>query len=119
MGGEGKLDGSVLLDGGIFYLSEKGGMLFHPSDPGIYEGHFLFLPRSRPYDLALGMVRACVLEAAHRMLWGRVPVANRAARLFTRRLGFESLGVRAAPFPAEIFVWARRQSLLSATSSEE
>lgn len=108
MAGDDVLDGRPLLDGGLFYLSDLGGMLFHPSDPGIYEGHYLFTARGAPvYEMALGMVHACVLEAAHRMLWGRVPVANRAARIFTRRLGFTSLGIRQRPFPAEIFVWKR------------
>lgn len=105
MGGEGILDGSPLLENGFLLLSDTGGMLFHGAD-GIMEGHYLF---TRPsYDLALGMVHACMLEAARRCLWGRVPVQNRAAALFTRRLGFEYLGVRAAPFPAHIFAKGRR-----------
>lgn len=102
MGGEGVLDGAPLLD--IFYLSDTGGMLFHGSE-GIYEGHYLFTAPA-PYELALGMVRACMLEEAE-LVWGRVPVGNRAARIFTRRIGFTSLGIRAAPFQAEIFYRGR------------
>lgn len=115
MGGEGELDGSGLL--GVFYLSDHGGMLFHESDPGLWEGHWLFTSPA-PYGMALAMVEKFVLEVKPKMLWGRVPVANRAARLFTRRIGFESLGLRAAPFQAEIFVWGR-VSLSSGTSSAE
>lgn len=115
MGGEGVLDGTPLL--GIFYLSDGGGMLFHESDPGLWEGHYLFTDPS--HDLALGMVRAFVLEAQPRLLWGRVPVGNRAARLFTRKLGFKSLGLRAAPFQAEIFVWGRVPCRSSAISLVE
>lgn len=117
MGGEGELDGKLLLDIGIFYLSDDGGMLFHESDPGLWEGHYLFTRRA-PYNLALGMVCAFVLEAQPRLLWGRVPVANRAARLFTRKIGLTSLGIRQRPFPAEIFVWGRLPCRLSGTSSE-
>jgi hypothetical protein len=112
MGGEGELDGTPLL--GIFYLSDHGGMLFHESDPGLWEGHYLFTARA-PYDLALGMVRAFMLEARPRMLWGRVPVANRAARLFSRKIGLTSLGIRQRPFPAEIFAWKRALCPSSAT----
>jgi hypothetical protein len=98
MGGQGILDGTPLLD--IFYLSAAGGMLFHGSG-GVYEGHYLFTAPA-PCELALGMVHACMLEGAE-LIWGRVPVGNRAARIFTRKIGFNSLGLRERPFPAEWF----------------
>lgn len=118
MGGAGILDGAPLLQSGFMYLCEHGGALFHGED-GLVEGHYLFLPSLRGAEamkMALGMINACVLEPSHRMLWGRVPVQNRAARLFTRKLGFVSLGIRDAPLPSEIFVWKRAPWALSATS---
>ncbi len=114
MGGEGELDGAPLLH--AFYLSDHGGMLFHESDPGLWEGHYLFTAPA-PYKLALGMVHAFVLDKAPKLLWGRVPVANRPARMFTRKLGFTSLGIRERPFPAEIFAWGRVPCLSSEISS--
>lgn len=108
MGGEGVLDGAPLMErGGFLYLSGDEGMFFHRSAPGIFEGHFLFLQRGQ-YGTALAMVEQVMVEAAHRCLWGRVPVQNRAAALFTRRLGFDCLGVRAAPFEAHIFARGQR-----------
>lgn len=108
--GSDRLDGADLLaEGALFYLSEYGGALFHGQD-GIVEGHYLFLPEGRGVvarNLALGMIDACVLQPGHRLLWGRVDVAHRAARLFTRQLGFVSLGIRDAPLPSEVFVWGR------------
>jgi hypothetical protein len=114
MGGEGDLDGAPLM--GVLYLSDQGGMLFHESDPGLWEGHWLFHARA-PYGTALAMVRKFVLSEKPKLLWGRVPVANRAARLFTRKLGFTSLGIRERPFPAEIFVWGRTSCRSSAIFS--
>ncbi len=107
LGTDGKswIDGAPLM--GLFYLSDQGGMTFHESEPGLWEGHYLFTERGC-FDLALGMVHACVLEARPKMIWGRVPVQNKAGRMFTRKLGFTSLGICERPFPAEIFVWQRR-----------
>lgn len=108
MGGkDGPLDGSPLMERGFLYLSDKGGLFVHECDAGIWEGHWLFTERGC-YGTALAMVEQCVLSVAHRCLWGRVGVQNRAAALFTRRLGFEHLGVRAAPFPAHIFAMGQK-----------
>ncbi len=104
MGGEGYLDGTPLM--GAFYTSEHGGMLFHESEPGLWEGHWLFLAPN-PKKLALGILAQFMLDEQPKLLWGRVPVGNRAARLFTRSMGFTSLGLRECPFLAEIFVWGQ------------
>lgn len=109
MGAEGYLDGAPLLENGFMYLSDHGGMLFH-GDDGILEGHYLFTERGC-YGTALAMVEQCVLEIGFRALWGRIGLINRAARLFTRRLGFTSLGIRQRPFPAELFIWKRALEL--------
>lgn len=113
MGGEGELDGTPLL--GVFYTSDQGGMLFHESDPGLWEGHWLFTARA-PYGMALAMVKQFVYEMDPKLLWGSIGIGNRAARLFTRRLGFTSLGVRKRlGHEQEFFVWERGLSVSLAT----
>lgn len=83
-----------MLDGGAFYVSEGGGVLFHPW-ADTWEGHYLLLDRGKAArDLALGILARFMLDVRPKLLWGRVAVSNRPARLFTRRLGFTSLGVR-------------------------
>lgn len=107
MGADGYLDGSPLLADGFLYLCDHGGMLFHGTGRAL-ECHYLFLASLRGGEaqkMALGMVHACVLENPSRILWGRVSLENRAARLFSRKLGFVSLSICDAPLPVEIFVW--------------
>jgi hypothetical protein len=107
--GDDRLDGTELLESGaVFYLSDVGGSIFHQTAPGVWEGHYLFLPEGRgklARDLALGMIEAFMLEAGRPSLWGRILVGNRPARLFTRSLGFVSAGISGAPLPSEIFIW--------------
>lgn len=107
VGGEGYADGQAILDAGaMFYLSDQGGAIFHEGEPGIWEGHCLFHGRA-PYKLALGMIRALIYAVNPKLLWGAVRTENRAARLFTRKLGFTSLGFRERlGHQHEIFVWS-------------
>lgn len=107
MGGDGEswIDGEPMME--VFYLSDQGGMLFNEAEGELWEGHLLFHAPA-PYGTALAMVENFVLSEKPKLLWGRIPVGNRPARLFTRKIGFTPLGIRECPFAAEIFVWGKR-----------
>lgn len=96
MGGDGWLD-AELLPPHIYLGDERGGMLFIENATGIYEVHYLFTAEIRGGEalkIASGMILALMLDHDAKMIWGSVPIGNRPARIFTRKLGFTSLGIR-------------------------
>jgi hypothetical protein len=82
-----------LSHGGVCLIEGQGGAFFFPAGPGCYEVHVAFSQRGKE-----------VIELSHRMLdymkrsrgaqrfVACIPLENRKARMFTRLMGWRSLG---------------------------
>lgn len=82
----------VLTDGHNFGLFEA------QEEPGVFVGHTVFSSRGREaIEVGRAMVRALGLYGA-RTIKGQTPVDRRAARWFTRQLGFRSDGFESTPY---------------------
>lgn len=71
----------------------------------VFEGHTLFVSRGRAaIEIGRLMVNAAFEIYGARAVWGMTPLERRAARWFTRQLGFRSLGtVETVRGPCELF----------------
>lgn len=90
----------VLKEGGSFGV-------FEYNLPGVYTGHYMFKEHRGKDAIRLSndMLEAVKTEYGAKLIRGIIEVENRASRLLTRKLGFESYGVvdtRAGP--CEIFM---------------
>lgn len=78
-------------------VSEHGMFFLEPITPSVLEAHMAFSPEGRGWE-ALHAARAGLRHAFEKMgalvVFGRIPVEDRAARLFTRMIGLKSDGVR-------------------------
>jgi hypothetical protein len=90
------LERNLADDRHVALIDGVAGAVFEWSAPCVYEGHFLFLPPVRG-RLAIERGKAMIAEMmgrySARMVWGRVLLANRAARWMARQIGLRSLGV--------------------------
>lgn len=80
----------------ITLLSPNGGFFLERITPSVLEAHMFFKKEGRGKEAlhsAQQGLRYCfdVLDAA--VVFGRIPAADRAARLFTRMIGFRSDGL--------------------------
>lgn len=85
--------------------------LFECTGEGVFEGHTLFASRGRE-AIETGRTMLCAMVDMHgaRAIWGRTPVQRRAARWFSRKLGFRSLGiVETVRGPCELFYLGAEQ----------
>jgi len=78
-------------------VSEHGGFFLEPITSSILEAHMFYKREGRGSE-ALHAARAGLGYAFDMLgasvVFGRIPVADRAARLFTRMIGFRSDGIR-------------------------
>lgn len=85
----------------VFFVCGKGGALAMWRGPGIFEVHVFFGRRDPRWKRrGLDIVEAArtmleILRKDHgaKLFWTSVPVANRTAKLFARRIGFKSEGL--------------------------
>lgn len=78
-------------------IDDHGGFFLEPITPSVFEAHMFFEPESRgKYAISSAKsglkIAFDVMSAA--VVFGRIPVEDRAARLLTRLIGFISSGVR-------------------------
>jgi hypothetical protein len=125
--------GFVALDLSPFFrsrwnvaLGDGDGMaLFGWMRPGVYEGHFLFVP-GRGGNLARGrgFLRTMFTDYAASTIVGHTPVDNLPARALTRALGFTPQGASVSPsgrscvtYILERNQWANLSAVSSAASA--
>lgn len=71
-------------------------MMFEGEDDGVFRGHWLLRDRGKQAFIVAGdLVRIFFESTGARLLYGWIPVENRASRWFTRQMGFQSRGVHA------------------------
>lgn len=111
VGGDGYLDPTALIADrrNICLFSHGGGAIFAWRGPGIFEGHCFFRVRGREaLDIGASIIEALFRDHGATMIWGPVPLSNRPARWYSRKLGFRSLGRTDTPEgPRELFVMER------------
>lgn len=82
----------VLTDGsniGIFEAQEE---------PGVFHGHTIFQERGRDAIVAGRKILKCLaMVYGAKRVKGETPLEKRAARWFTRKLGFQSEGIKSTP----------------------
>ncbi len=119
------LDFSGFFDrpGNIALGGDDGVALFGNRGRGEFEGHYLFSPRLRgkpALDAAKAMLGYMFTTVGARVIVGETPADNRAARLFSRALGFTRRGttIDASGRPCVVYEMDReRWATLSAVSS--
>lgn len=84
----------------------EGGAVFAWRGPGIYEVHVFFEQRGREVlTLSHAMLAKMREEYGARLFWAMVPDASRKVKMFTRLMGWKSLGPINPPHgPCELFV---------------
>lgn len=90
-------DAGPCMERVVTLLSDNGGFFLEPITSSVFEAHMFFHPEGRGRE-ALYAAREG-LEYAFSVLgalvvFGRIPVTDRPARLFTRMIGFKSEGIR-------------------------
>lgn len=78
-------------------LSEHGFFFLEPITASVLEAHMAFSPEGRGKEAlhaARAGLRYCFTALNALVVFGRIPVENTAARLFTRMIGFRSDGIR-------------------------
>jgi hypothetical protein len=90
-------DASELMGRVTTILSDHGGFFLEPITSHVLEAHMFYQPEGRGRECRdaarAGLDYAFrVMDAA--IVFGRIPVEDRAARLFTRIIGFQSDGIR-------------------------
>ena len=102
------LDVEPLMDGNnIFIMADGGGFAFIYMEPGVYEGHYYFLPEFRG-KYAITAAKECLNWLAKReiTLIGRTPLKNKSARLFNKLIGMKRVGISD---DVEIWTWQSGQ----------
>jgi len=85
-------------EGVVAYDGAVGAVIFEPvvdDGPGVYEGHYFFLPEGRgKVAIRFGQqALRCMFERHNaRLIWGYTPWDNVAARAFNRLVGLKSFG---------------------------
>lgn len=99
----------------VCLIDGSSGAIFMWRGPGIYEVHVFFEVRGRE-ALDLGAAMLARMESDHggRLFWAMVPDDDRKVKMFTRLMGWKSLGVRDMRHgPNELFVQEISQCLHS------
>lgn len=90
-------DASEAMGRVITLISDHGFFFLEPITPSVLEAHMTFALEGRGSE-ALHAARAglayCFTILGTLVVFGRIPVEDRAARLFTRLIGFTSCGIR-------------------------
>lgn len=84
--------------------------LFTRRGPGVFEGHTLFADKGRAaLDLGKAMLREMFDTYGAKVIWGQTPIERKAARWFSRKLGFRSHGSVDRPLgTCELFILENR-----------
>lgn len=89
------MDAGVVLDmGGTVLINDTGGFLLIPTEPDEYEAHMFFLPEGRGKH-AISAAKeglGIMFDNGAKRITARIPLSNKASRLLTKRMGFESTG---------------------------
>lgn len=90
-------DAQPVMSRAVTLLSEHGGFFLEPLTSSVFEAHMFFLPQGRGRE-ALHAARHGIrhmfeVEGA-KVIFGRIPFNDIAARRFTRLIGLRSDGVR-------------------------
>jgi hypothetical protein len=106
---DGPVDVTGLLDEPDNYVLMADGQtitIFEWSAPGIWQAHYASLSRGRDAVRGLCAMAADMFGDGARMIWGQIPVGNRAARSMARLIGAVSKGFveREAQGRCELFV---------------
>jgi hypothetical protein len=90
----------------VCLLEGSSGAVFMWRGPGIYEAHIFFDYRGREaVDFGHRLLDEMRREHGARLFWALIPVESRKVLMFTRLMGWESLGVRETRNgPNELFV---------------
>jgi hypothetical protein len=89
----------------VCLIDGESGAIFAFRGPGIYEAHVFFAVKGRAaIDLGHAMLDYMRGEHGARLFWALVPIESRKVQMFTRLMGWKSLGVRETRFgPQELF----------------
>lgn len=94
-------------------LSERGGFFLEPITSSVLEAHMFFLPHTKGKEV-IRSARAGLRHAFHVMdaavVFGRIPIENRAGRLLTRFIGFRSDGIRPREQDGPLVEWFEMRS---------
>lgn len=75
------------------------GMFEAQETPGTFHGHMIFRDRGKfALEVARKMIRHLVDLFGALAIYGETPVQKRAARWFSRQLGFRSRGIKSTPY---------------------
>lgn len=89
-------------------ISPHGFFFLEPITPSVLEAHMAFAPEGRGAE-ALHAARAglnyCFTVLNALVVFGRIPVEDKAARLFTRMIGFTSCGIRSHHDDSHLVEW--------------
>lgn len=94
-------------------VSEHGGFFLEPITTSVFEAHMFFSREGRGKE-ALHAARAGlryvfgIMRAA--VVFGRIPIEDRPARLFTRMIGFRSDGLRPREPEGPMVEWFEMRS---------
>lgn len=79
----------------VCLVEGESGAIFGWRGPGIYEVHVFFAARGKAaIDLGHRMLAMMRQEHGGRLFWAMVPMASRKVKMFTRLMGWKSLGTR-------------------------
>lgn len=102
------VDASDLMSRVTTLISRHGGFFLEPITRSVLEAHMFYLPEGRGAECV--HAARCGLGYAFDMLgalvvFGRIPVEDRAARLLTRIIGFRSDGIRSREPGGPLVEW--------------
>lgn len=97
----------------VTLISDHGFFFLEPITSSIWEGHMQFAPEGRGRE-ALNAMKAGLRYAFEGLgaivVFGRVPVENRAARMLTRLSGMKSDGIRPREPEGPLVEWFELRS---------
>lgn len=102
------LDPRPAMNRCITLVSDDGGFFLEPITETVFEAHMFFAPESRGKK-AIKAAREGLLymfqEKGALVIFGRIPLEDRAARLMTRWVGFKAIGIRPKFDGGELVEW--------------
>lgn len=90
-------DASDAMGRVITLVSDHGFFFLEPITPSVFEAHMAFTNEGRGKEAlhaARAGLRHCFEALGALVVFGRIPVENKAARLFTRMIGLRSFAIK-------------------------
>lgn len=107
------VDASDYMKGVTTILSDHGGFFLEPVTSSVLEAHMFFTTEGRGKE-ALHAARSGLAYAFNVLgalvVFGRIPLEDRPARLFTRMIGFKSDGIRQREPNGPLVEWFEMRS---------